>query len=155
MELFSMGDFSGWIQEVGTIQLQDLIGDLGDDPKRGAITTFTGVTRADSDHTGATVTKIKIETWEEKSTEVMQQIAEDIGEQFSLLGLRIVHLDGIIKLGDPIVFIVISSAHRQEAFSALEEAIHRYKNDSPVWKKEIYSDGSSKWITTAEDKSGS
>lgn len=147
-----MTDYKGWIQEVGTITLEELIEDLGDDPRRGAITTFTGVTRADSDHDGATVEKIEIETWEDKSSEVMQQIAKEIGDTYNLLGLRLVHLDGIIKLGEPIVFIVISSAHRQEAFEALEEAIHRYKNDSPVWKKEIYDDGSGKWITTAKNK---
>ena len=54
-------------------------------------------------------------------------------------------------LGMPIVCIVISYEHRKEAFSALEESINAYKQKSPVWKKEIYIDGTGSWITTAKN----
>jgi len=145
-----MTDYQGWIAEVNSLSLQDVIDTLKPDPRRGAITTFTGITRADSDHEEHTVKHIEIEAWEGKSSEAMNQIADEIGKEFNLLGLRIVHLEGIIPVGEPIVFIVISSAHRKEAFTALERAIYRYKHDSPVWKKEVYDDGSGRWITTAK-----
>ena len=145
-----MSDFKGWTAEVGTISLIDIIDDLGVDGKRGAITTFTGVVREDSDASSNKVVQIEVETWEENTSESMQSIAKRLGSKYNLLGLRIVHLFGIIELGEPIVFIVISSAHRKEAFDSLEEIIHAYKNESPVWKKEIYNDGTSNWITTAK-----
>ena len=73
-----------------------------------------------------------------------------LGKKHGLLGLRIVHITGYLAIGDPIVYVVISSIHRKEAFGALEDIIHAYKNESPVWKKEIYSDGSEKWIRTSD-----
>lgn len=145
----TIGDFKGWISPVGSTNLESIIHDLGEDPARGAITTFTGVVRADSDSSRKRVTKIEIESWEGKGTESMNKICEEIGQKYDLLGLRIIHLEGEIGLGDPIVFIVISSAHRKEAFGALEDAINAYKHRSPVWKKEIYDDGTGEWITTA------
>ena len=77
--------------------------------------------------------------------------ANKIGNNNNLHGIRIVHLKGKMVIGDPIVFIIIYSEHRKEGFIAMEEAIYEYKNNSPVWKKEIYEDLTSQWITTKEE----
>lgn len=141
--------YNGWIAKVNSISLDDIINDLENNLKVGAITTFTGIVREISDTVEKKVVKIEIEAWEDKADESMKNIAEDIGEKYDLLGVRIIHLEGDINLGEPIVFVVLASIHRKEAFEALEEIIIAYKNKSPVWKKEIYEDGTSNWITTA------
>ncbi|MHA2501972.1 MAG: molybdenum cofactor biosynthesis protein MoaE [Candidatus Kariarchaeaceae archaeon] len=143
-----MMDFEGWIAEAGSISLEDIISSLKKNENSGAITTFTGQTRKISDKSQKKVVSIEIETWAEKSDQSMKKIATELGEKYNLLGVRIVHLTGNIELGEPIVYIVLSSIHRKEAFDAMEEAINRYKNESPVWKKEIYEDGTGEWITT-------
>ncbi len=142
--------YNGWIAKVNSISLDTVINDLEDDLKVGAITTFSGIVREISDTEEKRVVQIEIEAWEEKADESMKLIAEEIGKQFNLLGVRIVHMEGVIKLGEPIVYVVLASIHRKEAFEALEEIIIAYKNKSPVWKKEIYEDGSSNWITSAK-----
>ena len=142
--------YNGWIAKVNSISLDQVINDLDDDLKIGAITTFAGVVREISDTEKKRVIQIEIEAWEDKADESMKNIAEEIGTKFNLLGVRIVHLEGNIKLGEPIVFVVLASIHRKEAFEALEEAIIAYKTKSPVWKKEIYEDRTSNWITTAK-----
>lgn len=142
--------FRGWISKVNSITLHDIIEDLEENQYTGAITTFTGIVRKNSDHTDKQVVAMEIEAWGEQTTKSMTEIATRIGEKHNLLGLRIVHLEGEIKLGEPIVFIVIASIHRKEAFAALEESIDAYKRESPVWKKEIYEDGSGNWIKTAQ-----
>lgn len=144
----SKDNFDGWIAKINTLSLEKLIQDLPSNTKSGAITTFTGLTREISDTSKKIVSHLEIETWEEESDLSMKKIAIEIGTKYDLLGVRIVHLTGIIPLGSPIVFIVLSSIHRKEAFAALEDAIHRYKNESPVWKKEVYTDGTGSWITT-------
>jgi molybdopterin synthase catalytic subunit len=143
-------DYKGWIAKIGSITLEDVINDLQTNHQIGAITTFTGIVREISDVEEKKVVEIEIEAWEEKADNSMNTIAERIGTSHKLLGVRIVHIEGNIKLGEPIVFIALASIHRKEAFEALEEIIHAYKNESPVWKKEVYLDGSSKWITTAK-----
>ncbi len=140
--------YNGWIAKVNSISLDDIINDLEINLKIGAITTFTGIVREISDTEEKKVVKIEIEAWEDKADASMKNIAEEIGKKHSLLGVRIIHLEGDIKLGEPIVFVVLASIHRKEAFEALEEIIIAYKNKSPVWKKEIYEDGTSNWITT-------
>ena len=142
--------YNGWIAKINSITLDDIINSLGKDTKIGAITTFSGIVREISDTESKRVVQIEIEAWEEKADESMRTIAEEIGAKYNLLGVRIVHLEGDIHLGEPIVFVVLASIHRKEAFEALEEIIIAYKNRSPVWKKEIYEDGTSNWITTAK-----
>lgn len=142
--------YDGWIAKVNSITLDDIINSLEKDTKIGAVTTFSGIVREISDTESKRVVQIEIEAWEEKADESMRIIAEEIGTKYNLLGVRIVHLAGDIHLGEPIVFVVLASIHRKEAFEALEEIIIAYKNRSPVWKKEIYEDGTSNWITTAK-----
>lgn len=146
----SQDNNKGWIAHVGTITIDDLIQDLGFNAKQGAITTFTGILREESDYSDKKVHQMVVESWIEKGNISMNMIATEIGNKFNLLAVRIVHLEGFINIGDPIVFVVLSSIHRKEAFTALEEIIDSYKQKSPVWKKEIYEDGTDKWITTAK-----
>ncbi len=142
-------DYNGWIAKIGSINLDEIINGFQTNMKIGAITTFTGIVREISDAEDKKVVEIEIEAWEDKADESMHNIAHRIGVAHELLGVRIIHLEGRIKLGQPIVFVALASIHRKEAFEALEDIIHAYKNESPVWKKEIYNDGSSKWITTS------
>lgn len=142
-------DFTGRLVNIGEITLDEVIKDLDDNPIIGAITTFTGITRELSDASNKKVVKIEVEAWEEKGDTILTQIAEEIGQRNNLVGLRIIHLVGEIEIGKPIVYVVIASIHRKEAFIALEEVINAYKQKSPVWKKEIYDDGTGNWISTA------
>ncbi|MCY3410800.1 MAG: molybdenum cofactor biosynthesis protein MoaE [Candidatus Heimdallarchaeota archaeon] len=142
--------YVGYVLLKGAISLSELIAELPENSKVGAITTFTGIVREVSDTESKKVVSMEVEAWNEKGTESMTEIAVRIGEKYQLLGMRIVHFTGQLAIGDTVVMIVITSVHRKEAFKALEEAINAYKQESPVWKKEIYEDGTGKWITTAK-----
>jgi molybdopterin synthase catalytic subunit len=147
--------YDGWfisteiVKDDYLITLIQELSSLTEKVQIGAFTTFTGVVRDISDKSTKKVTSLEIEHWEEQGDFIMKRIAERIGEKHQLLGLRIVHVFGCLNLSDPIVFVVIGSIHRKEAFKALDEVINAYKNESPVWKKEIYEDNTSDWIKTA------
>ncbi len=142
--------FVGGVMEKNSVSLQDLIEELEGDQKIGAFTSFIGVLRESSDKTNKKVVQMDVEAWPERASDTMNKIAEEIGMKYQLIGMRLIHFECIIGLGEPIVLVAISSEHRKEAFAALEDVILRYKQESPVWKKEIYDDGSSNWITTAK-----
>lgn len=142
--------YIGMVMTKNSVTMQELIGQLGGDKKIGAFTSFSGILRESSDKTKKKVVKMEVEAWPDKASDTMNQIAVDIGVKYQLMGIRLIHFEGMIELGEPIVLVAISSVHRKEAFAALEEVILRYKQESPVWKKEIYDDGSSNWITTAK-----
>ncbi|MEX2682490.1 MAG: molybdenum cofactor biosynthesis protein MoaE [Candidatus Sigynarchaeota archaeon] len=116
----------------------------------GAIVTFTGTVRGDSKDGDAGVAKtrqIEIEAIEGVSSGVLQRIATETEALAGIHKVVIIHLTGTFELGEPMVHVFISSAHRSEGFKALENVVDRYKKETPLWKKEIYSDGSSRWIS--------
>jgi molybdopterin synthase catalytic subunit len=59
--------------------------------------------------------------------------------------VAIVHRTGVLEIGQASVVIAIAAPHRGEAFEATQYAIDRLKEIVPIWKKEIWSDGS-QWI---------
>ena len=61
--------------------------------------------------------------------------------------VRIYHLMGEFMVGEPLVFVVVGGRTRRNVFSALQEAVERYKREPALFKKEVYVDGSHEWIS--------
>lgn len=139
-------------EEVPPNFVQSLMDDIlaNDESKRiGGLTSFVGIVRSTSDKGEKAVIGMEVETWEEEGDDKLDQLTRELIDKTGVLDARLVHVYGNLQLGDPIVFLVIGSAHRKEAFMGLEPFIDAYKNKAPVWKKEVYGDGSSAWIRTA------
>jgi len=115
--------------------------------KIGSILTFTGTVRESSLSSTRQVVSIEIEVWPEKADEILIKICNSLISDYNLIDARIWHATGIFNVGEVLVHVVIASCHRSEGLKALEESINRYKTQAPVWKKEIYADGSSEWIS--------
>jgi len=59
----------------------------------------------------------------------------------------IVHALGSFSAGEPVVMVIVASARRNQGFLALRDAVERYKKEPALFKKEVYRDGSSSWIS--------
>jgi len=114
----------------------------------GAVLTFQGITRRSGDSDQA-VKMIEMESYEEPANKMIQKICEEIEKKYGVHLVLIYHLVGKFKVGEPLVFVIVTGKTRSKSIPALEEAIHRYKTEPALWKKEIYSDGSSQWISHA------
>ena len=90
---------------------------------------------------------IEIDAWEEKAIDSLNKICSDLKEKYHLIDIKIWHAIGKIEVKDTIVYVVLASAHRKEGLQALDGAIDAYKHLSPIWKKEIYENGSFEWIS--------
>jgi molybdopterin synthase catalytic subunit len=44
------------------------------------------------------------------------------------------------------VGIAVSAAHRPAAFDACRFAIEAVKHDVPIWKREVFADGTEEWV---------
>ena len=140
----------GGVFPKGLMTLQDIITDITLNSqiiKAGAIFTFTGLVRESSLFTDKPVASVEIEAFPEKASEVMNQICEELINKYHLIDVRIWHATGTFSLSEELVYVVIACSHREEGLTAMKEAIHLYKTKSPVWKKEIYTDGSTDWIS--------
>ncbi|MHA1843553.1 MAG: molybdenum cofactor biosynthesis protein MoaE [Promethearchaeota archaeon] len=144
----SMMKIKSGIYPKGTITLDSIIQFLKKDleiKKAGAILTFTGIVRENS-MDGKLVKGIQIDAYEEVANKSIEKICNEIKQAKGIIELIIVHLKGNFNLSEDLVHVVVASAHREEGFKALETAVERYKKEIAVWKKEIYSNGTSRWI---------
>ncbi|MEN0061572.1 MAG: molybdenum cofactor biosynthesis protein MoaE [Myxococcota bacterium] len=112
----------------------------------GAILVFEGVGRNHFD--GRPVTHLEYEAYPEMAVPVLQAIADEVAEKWPGAKASLVHRTGPVAIGEPSVVIAVATPHRAECYDASRYAIEALKERLPVWKKEIYDDGSA-WKANA------
>jgi len=75
----------------------------------------------------------------------IEQIARQAARRWSILAVRVVHRVGLLRPGEQIVWVGVSSAHRGAAFSACEFIMDYLKAEAPLWKKEHSAQGE-RWV---------
>ncbi|KAI9264059.1 Molybdopterin biosynthesis MoaE [Phascolomyces articulosus] len=125
----------------------EVISHLVQDNSSGAIATFSGLTRDTFE--GKKVVQLDYEAYVPMATKVLQDLIKEAREQWSLKHIAIYHRIGTVPVGQVSVIIVVSSAHRREGLCATEYLIDHLKDRCPIWKKEVYEDGSV-WKGTCE-----
>ncbi|MBW5447785.1 molybdopterin converting factor [Cohnella sp. CFH 77786] len=115
------------------------VSELAAHPDHGALIAFVGMTR---EWTGGkrTVT-LEYEAYVPMAEASMRRIGEEIADRWPGTITAIVHRIGEVGIGETSVVIAVSSAHRAEAYEASRYAIERLKQTVPIWKKEVYEDG--------------
>ena len=113
-------------------------------PESGAVLTFSGTVR--NNHRGRSVVAIEYHAYESMAAKELDRLEDEIRERWSETIAHIVHRIGHLDVGEASVLIAVSSPHRAEGFEALRFAIDTLKERVPIWKKEIYTDGSYAWI---------
>ena len=117
------------------------------DPAIGALSTFVGVVRGDTD--GRKVLYLEYEAYPQMAEEMLSQIGAEVRQRWPTIHeVAIVHRVGRLDVGETSVVIAISAAHRKETFDALHYAIDRLKEIVPIWKKEVWADGA-EWRSEA------
>lgn len=115
-------------------------------PAFGAILVFEGVGRHDFE--GRRVVQLAYEAYAEMAVPVLEAIAAEAAARWPGCRVAIVHRTGIVAIGEPSVVIAVGTPHRAECYEASRYAIEALKDRLPVWKKEIYEDGSA-WKANA------
>ncbi len=114
-----------------------------DDERDGAVVTFVGIARRFA--RGRRVSYLEYEAYPEMAEKSLAQIADEMRQKWRVENVAIVHRVGRLAIGDVSIAIAVGSPHRKEAFQACSYAIDRVKEHTPVWKKEVWEDGS-EWI---------
>ncbi|NHN31602.1 molybdenum cofactor biosynthesis protein [Paenibacillus agricola] len=109
-------------------------------PNHGATLTFIGTTR-EWTH-GKRTTRLEYEAYEPMAVKTMLTIVEQISASFEGTLCAITHRLGVVAVGECSVVIAVSAPHRDAAYEASRYAIERLKQMVPIWKKEIWEDGS-------------
>jgi molybdopterin synthase catalytic subunit len=77
------------------------------------------------------------------------EIENKAREKWNIEDVFIVHRVGELKLHDPIVGVLVLSAHRKDAFEACAFIMDYLKTEAPFWKKET-TKNNSKWVEAKE-----
>jgi len=110
----------------------------------GALLLFEGTVR---NHTEGRpgVVALEYEARLPMADKVLARILEETRKEIPFLKAAIRHKVGRAELREPTVIIALSSAHRDEGYRASRRIIDRLKHEAPIWKREIFADGTSEW----------
>ena len=109
-------------------------------PDCGGTCLFIGTVRNQTNNKA--VLHLEFETYEPMAIKEMHKIAEEILKTSSALKVAIHHRSGLLKIGEIAVVIAVACPHRKDSFSACSYAIDTLKKTVPIWKKEVFADGS-------------
>jgi molybdopterin synthase catalytic subunit len=111
--------------------------------RAGAVVSFQGVVR-DHDH-GRTVTLLEYEG-HPSAAAVLREVAEEIAADPDVYAVAISHRVGTLRIGDVALVAAVSTAHRAAAFAACARLIDEAKARLPIWKRQVFGDGTEEWV---------
>jgi len=109
-------------------------------PEAGAVNLFIGTVRNHAQ--GKKVVKLVFEAYKIMALKEMNRIAEQATKLWPIDKLVMQHAVGEKQIGEAVVLIGVSTAHRQASFEACKFLIDELKKSVPIWKKEYYEDNS-------------
>jgi len=113
-------------------------------PGSGAVAVFEGRVRDRND--GLRVARLHYDAYPAMADRVFADILRRTRDAHPVTAIRVLHRTGTLEVGETAVAIVVAAGHRQEAFAAARFVIEAVKEELPVWKREEYEDGSSRWL---------
>jgi molybdopterin synthase catalytic subunit len=113
---------------------------ISGDSAAGAVVFFVGRVR-DTNYYARDVKSMLLEHYPGMTEKVLQQILDEAKARWELIAARIVHRVGELHVSDQIVFVGVTSMHREHAFQAAEFLMDFLKTQAPFWKKELTGQG--------------
>ena len=112
----------------------------------GAVVIFSGDVR---NHDGGKVVTSLTYEIHPSAGSVIQEITERIAAKHEILDVAVVHRYGAIPIGESAFTVVVSSKHRGPAFAACQELVDVVKEELPIWKYQVFADGTDEWVNSA------
>jgi len=111
----------------------------------GAHTIFLGQVRNDLVD-GREVKAINYSAYEEMVSMEADKISKTLLSEFDdVVWIEILHSKGVVPAGEISLMVIVSAGHRGQASKACARAVELIKEKLPIWKKEIFSDDTSRW----------
>ncbi len=113
-------------------------------PAAGAAVLFLGTVR---DHSPGRdgVSLLEYEVYDRVVEEKIGEIVAEAREKWPLTGVAVTHRLGALEVGEVVVGVAVSCAHRADAFEAGRYVIDELKRRAPIWKKEHWQ-GRAEWV---------
>lgn len=112
----------------------------------GAVVTFSGDVR-DND-SGRSVASLEYEA-HPTAQALLEKVSQEVAARHDVIGVAVAHRHGPIPIGEAALVAVVCAKHRQVAFDACAELIDEVKAQIPIWKHQVFTDGTDEWVNFA------
>lgn len=109
-------------------------------PQAGAWNIFAGTPR--DEILSRSVSYVEYEAFEPLAERLIADIVEGVKEKFRLVHASCLHRIGRVPVGEVALLIVTASRHRDAAFLGNNHILESVKQQTPIWKKYYWEDGS-------------
>ena len=116
-----------------------------DESVDGGVTLFVGKVR---DHDGGRDVSGLDYSAHPSALDRLREVCELVAGRHDVHGVAAVHRVGRLAIGDLAVVIGTAAAHRGTAFEASRDLIDTLKSQVPIWKHQVFADGSDEWVGT-------
>jgi molybdopterin synthase catalytic subunit len=116
-------------------------------PQAGAVVLFLGTVREFT--AGRQTEALHYEAYPTMARQQLEQLVAQCRERWPVNKLAVAHRTGRLELGEISVAVAVSSSHRDDAFQAGRFLIDELKRIVPIWKQEIWADGTTEWVHPA------
>ncbi len=113
------------------------------DARVGAVAAFIGTVRDVND--AVNVSSLTLEHYPGMTEKALAAIVDEARDRFDILDALVIHRVGTLAPSDQIVLVVVTGAHRGEAFDACRFLMDYLKTRAPFWKKETTPQGA-RWV---------
>jgi molybdopterin synthase catalytic subunit len=101
----------------------------------GAAVYFLGVVRGTE---GAeAITALEYETFQRMAEHQISLLFDELQKRWPIESVRLLHRVGLVKAGQPSLWVEVIAPHRGEAFAACQWLIDEMKRVAPIWKKPV------------------
>lgn len=109
----------------------------------GAECVFLGRTRGETHPRHGALRRLSYEAYRPLAERTLCDLAQNAAREFQCRLVRIHHAVGEVPVGAASVLVQVVCGHRDEAFLACRFLIDRLKATAPIWKQELWADGTS------------
>ena len=114
-------------------------------PRAGGLVLFVGTVR---DHDGGKPVDRLGYTAHPSAEAELKRVATVAAQRFPAVAVAATHRVGDLAIGDVAVVVGVSCPHRGEAFEAARWLIDELKGTVPIWKEQVFDDGTTEWVGT-------
>jgi molybdopterin synthase catalytic subunit len=131
-----------WLTE-GTIDVAELLAEVAADGNGGTVVFLGTVRRSVED---GDIEAIEYSAYREMAEPELGRIVDEALARWP--GARVVlqHRLGVVPTGEASLVIATSAPHRADAYAASRFVIEETKRRAPIWKKERFASGATRWV---------
>lgn len=116
-------------------------------PGSGAVVSFAGVVR-DHDR-GRYVAHLEYQGHPSAKRVLTRLVNQVVAQSPEVSKVAVTHRTGQLTIGEPALVVAVAAAHRSEAFTACSRLVDEIKHGLPMWKRQVFTDGSDEWVNCA------